>query len=494
VNKLNTMVSVLVKVIFKVIFSIHIVAYASSAMAEVVLVDLTGTAPEEASITVSVSKPGNATNALIRLNVYDADIKDEGELIINGNPAIALFGSAATGANDNKSANITLSTPASYWRDGNNTLVFRHTRTGGYTIDEVGHQFEVDPSSSSEPTPETVVGAESLPIDLTGTAPEEASITFSVSKPGNAINGLITMNVYDADIKDEGELIINGNPAVALFGSAASSSHDAKSVNITLSTPAAYWRDGNNTLVFRHTRTGGYAIDEMVVQFEVDVAVSSEPAQETVVDDQSLPIDLFGAAPQEASITVSVNKPGGATKGLIKLNVYDADIKDEGELIINGNPAVALFGSAASSSNDNKSVSITLSTPASYWRDGNNTLVFRHTRTGGYAIDEMVVQFEVDISASPEQESGPGAVSLNWAAPAERTDGSALSLSEISGYKVYYGTSEGNYSNSISVNDGSATSAVVDNLQVGTYYMVVTSRDVGGRESGYSGVVVKQSK
>jgi hypothetical protein len=218
------------------------------------------------------------------------------------------------------------------------------------------------------------------------------------------------------------------------------------------------------------------------------------PAQETVVDAKSLPIDLTGTAPEEASITVSVNKPGGATSGLIKLNVYDADIKDEGELIINGHPAVALFGSAATGANDNKSANITLSTPASYWRDGNNTLVFRHTRTGGYVIDEMVVQFEVDISASPEQESGPGAVSLNWAAPSERTDGTSLSLSEISGYKVYYGTSEGNYTNSISVNDGSATSAIVANLPVGTYYMVVTSRDNVGRESGYSGVIIRQSK
>jgi hypothetical protein len=68
-----------------------------------------------------------------------------------------------------------------------------------------------------------------------------------------------------------------------------------------------------------------------------------------------------------------------------------------------------------------------------------------------------------------------------------RADGSALALSEITGYTVYYGTSSGNYPNSLPINDGSATSATITNLTLGTYYVVVTTRDSGGRESSHSG-------
>ncbi len=202
-------------------------------------------------------------------------------------------------------------------------------------------------------------------------------------------------------------------------------------------------------------------------------------------------VDLTGPTPEESSIIVTVNKPSNAINGIIIMDVYDADMMEEGELIINGNPAIALFGSAATGANDAASADITISTPASYWRDGNNTLLFRHTRTGGYVIDAVAVQFEVSANAN---QTGSGSASLSWVAPAERADNTALSLSEISGYAIYYGTSAGNYTNTLSINDSSATSATVNDLSVGTYYMVVVTRDTDGRESEHSSVIIKQAE
>ncbi len=201
-------------------------------------------------------------------------------------------------------------------------------------------------------------------------------------------------------------------------------------------------------------------------------------------------VDLTGPAPEEAAITVTVNKPVNASNGLITLLAYDADTADEGELVINGNTAIPLFGAAGVLGNNRKSATITISTPASYWRDGNNTLLFRHTRTGGYIIDDVTVLFEVSPVTSPG--TGTGSVNLSWVAPAERADNTALSLSEISGYTVYYGTSKGNYPDSFFINDGSATAATVTDLPVGTYYLIVTTRDTDGRESGYSSMITKQ--
>ena len=161
------------------------------------------------------------------------------------------------------------------------------------------------------------------------------------------------------------------------------------------------------------------------------------------------------------------------------------------ELSINGNPAIKLFGSAGTSANDSKSTDVTFSTPASYWRDGNNTLLFKHTRTSGFVINNVMVQF--DVGASNIQ-SGSGSVNMDWAAPSERADNTALSLSEIAGYTIYYGDSAGNYTQSLSVNDGLATSVIINSLPLGTYYMVVTARDYDGRESKYSDVVTVEAR
>jgi hypothetical protein len=80
---------------------------------------------------------------------------------------------------------------------------------------------------------------------------------------------------------------------------------------------------------------------------------------------------------------------------------------------------------------------------------------------------------------------------LAWVAPVARADGSALSLSEIGGYRVYYGTTEGDYPNRIDIADGSADQLTLTDLPPGTYYFVVTTYDTAGRESEYSSGVVK---
>lgn len=79
---------------------------------------------------------------------------------------------------------------------------------------------------------------------------------------------------------------------------------------------------------------------------------------------------------------------------------------------------------------------------------------------------------------------------LNWTAPFEREDVTALSPAEIAGYRIYYGTGSGDYTNQIDVDDGSAVQAQVMDISAGTYYVVVTAVDTDGRESSYSSEVV----
>ena len=84
-----------------------------------------------------------------------------------------------------------------------------------------------------------------------------------------------------------------------------------------------------------------------------------------------------------------------------------------------------------------------------------------------------------------------GSITLHWTAPVARTDGTPLSLADIDGYRIFYGDSAGNYPNRLEVSDGTATSAIITDLPVGTYYIVMTTYDVSGRESAYSTMVAK---
>lgn len=79
-------------------------------------------------------------------------------------------------------------------------------------------------------------------------------------------------------------------------------------------------------------------------------------------------------------------------------------------------------------------------------------------------------------------------VSLAWDAPTQNTDGSPLT--DLAGYRVFYGTSSGNYSKSVYVGD--TITCVISNLSSGTtYYFVVTAYDTSGNESDYSNEVAK---
>lgn len=84
-----------------------------------------------------------------------------------------------------------------------------------------------------------------------------------------------------------------------------------------------------------------------------------------------------------------------------------------------------------------------------------------------------------------------GAASLSWRAPAERVDGETLPLTEIAGYRIYYGTRSGQYDFQVRIDDAYTSSLTIDDLPVGTYYFVMTTVDVNGLESGYSAEAVK---
>jgi len=86
-----------------------------------------------------------------------------------------------------------------------------------------------------------------------------------------------------------------------------------------------------------------------------------------------------------------------------------------------------------------------------------------------------------------------GSLSLSWVAPVARADGTPLSLADIDGYHIYYGNKPGSYPYRVKVKDGTVQRATLKNLASGTYYIVMTTYDVHGRESRHSSMVKKTS-
>jgi hypothetical protein len=74
-----------------------------------------------------------------------------------------------------------------------------------------------------------------------------------------------------------------------------------------------------------------------------------------------------------------------------------------------------------------------------------------------------------------------GAVTLNWAPPTANADGSTLT--DLAGYKVLYGRSEGTLDQSVSFTNPSLSTAVVSNLSPGTWFFVIVSVNSKGTES-----------
>jgi hypothetical protein len=82
-----------------------------------------------------------------------------------------------------------------------------------------------------------------------------------------------------------------------------------------------------------------------------------------------------------------------------------------------------------------------------------------------------------------------GSATLSWTPPTEHTDGSALM--DLDGFRIYYGTSLGNYPNQITINNPGITSYVVEDLTPDTWYFVMTSFDTSNMESDFSNVATK---
>ena len=82
-----------------------------------------------------------------------------------------------------------------------------------------------------------------------------------------------------------------------------------------------------------------------------------------------------------------------------------------------------------------------------------------------------------------------GSATLTWTPVTQNSDGTPLS--DLAGYKVYYGTSASALNSVVVLPDPSATTYLVTNLSSATWYFAVAAYTSGGTQGALSNVVAK---
>jgi hypothetical protein len=94
---------------------------------------------------------------------------------------------------------------------------------------------------------------------------------------------------------------------------------------------------------------------------------------------------------------------------------------------------------------------------------------------------------EGDGSSFTAVPKGNGSALISWMPPTQNTDGS--SLTDLAGYKIYYGTSSSNYTKIETISNPGLSSFLVENLGATDWFFSMTAYNSSGIESSYSSEV-----
>lgn len=78
---------------------------------------------------------------------------------------------------------------------------------------------------------------------------------------------------------------------------------------------------------------------------------------------------------------------------------------------------------------------------------------------------------------------------IGWTIPTTRANGTALPLSQLAGYQVYWTRDSDKKTGTINVNKASAVATVMNTVYPGTYYFAISAVDTSGVKSSLSKVV-----
>jgi hypothetical protein len=95
--------------------------------------------------------------------------------------------------------------------------------------------------------------------------------------------------------------------------------------------------------------------------------------------------------------------------------------------------------------------------------------------------DAALAAFSISVTSTAQS------VTLYWTPPSSNSNGSLLT--DLAGYRIYYGTSAASMTTVVTVSNPNETSQAIGNLSPGKWYFAVTSFNTDKIESKFSAVV-----
>ena len=178
--------------------------------------------------------------------------------------------------------------------------------------------------------------------------------------------------------------------------------------------------------------------------------------------------------------------PGGSATQSVTVSVT----KTAPSIVLSANPSTVKSGAASTITWS--STNATACTASGGWTGSlatsgaratnavhaTTTYTISCTGTGGTATQSAIVTVTTSTST--------GTASVSWEAPTINTDGTAVT--NLSGYTIYYGTSQSDLTQSVVVSGGATLSYEITGLAPGTWYFAVAADAADGTESATSSI------
>ena len=207
-----------------------------------------------------------------------------------------------------------------------------------------------------------------------------------------------------------------------------------------------------------------------------------------------------GKATSVAAGSTTITATSGSISGSTTLTVTSATLVSiavtptNQSISLGATQQFTATGTYSNSSTQNLTTAVT-------WKSSTAAIASISNAAGSNGLATSVAAGSTTITATSGSVSGTatlavtgsGVVSLAWDAPTTNTDGSSLNpATDLSLYKIYYGSASLTYATVVNVtNPGTTTISKTLNLSPGTYYFSVTTVDSSGQESSYSNEVMK---
>jgi fibronectin type III domain protein len=149
-----------------------------------------------------------------------------------------------------------------------------------------------------------------------------------------------------------------------------------------------------------------------------------------------------------------------------------------------GNLAIALAGCGGDGGTGAAGVSTASETSASSTtpRPGADTTTGSTNAGGSTTTTDAATP-----TTTPPKAAVKSSITLGWVPPTENSDGSPIT--NLAGFKIHYGMTSSEYTQTIALGNAGLTRYVVDSLPSGTYYFAITAYNAQGIESPLSGEI-----